>query len=325
MGEWVPVDIVSSFEGRIAVCRSLVVKGQRGAGKTTLAFELARQLGKEILYGKNYLDVGTSERGFANEYSERLKNLRPRDLGHRPENAPPIWKVPRTKLEDLEESVRAGRLGADLLHGIRWPEEDVEEYPLTGEPMPGTGIDPYGNCEVWRQRPAPPVEVKIEPVLLELRAFYKYVERCLLLPALLIVDPLDALADLYGVPASRLVLTLQRDLVDNGYANVIYVLEGRGESPVDRYVDGSVELVRDESSGSCRGILKIERLRGMDIRQSRYTYWVSAGRLTISRSDNDIVEDLLGVRKSTRRAGIPHEVIEFLEDPVPVSDPLVVR
>ncbi len=325
MGAWVPVDIVHSFPGRIPVAQSLIVKGSPGVGKTTFVIDLAGQLGKEIAFKRNYLDILTSEKTFLRRHARIMEELRPRDLGYVPEDAAPIWKVPSTRLENLEDSIRTATLGKEMLERIRLGGEPEDDYVPAQELPPGTNVNPNGEIESPGPRPPEPVDVEREPVLRELWGLYRFVERSLLLPALLIIDSVDALARFYGVSTSRVITTLQQDLVESGYANVVYVLEAGGKSPSDGLVDGVVEIVQVNSPRHRNSYLKLGRLGGRDIRQPVYTCSIEGGKIVSSLSDDETVELLLDSRRSARRAGIPLEIVEFFENSMAARKSLVVR
>lgn len=325
MGAWIPVDIVHSFPGRIPVAQSLIVKGSPGVGKTTFVIDLADQLGKEIVFKRNYVDILTPEKTFLRRHSRIMEELSPRDLGYLPEDAAPIWKVPSTRLENLEDSIHAATLGKEMLERIRLGGEPEDDYVPAQELPPGTNVNPHGEIEPPGPRPLEPVDVEREPVLRELWGLYRFVERSLLLPALLIIDSVDALAQFYGVPGSRLIMTLQQDLVESGFANVVYVLEAGGKSPLDNLVDGVVELVQIKSPRHCNSYLKVGRLGGRDIRQPVYTYSIEGGKIVTSLSNDDTVERLLDSRRSARRTGIPLEIVEFFEKSMATRKSLVLR
>ncbi len=99
--------------------------------------------------------------------------------------------------------------------------------------------------------------------------------------ALVVVDSIDALHEQLGIANSRLMNTFQGDLVESGCANLVYVLEKSGETPLDYLGDGVVTLASTEHRGRRLRVMTIEKLRGQEIRQHKYLYTLAGGRLTV--------------------------------------------
>jgi len=123
------------------------------------------------------------------------------------------------------------------------------------------------------------IDVPIGIDLPEIERAYDFVESQLPKRSLVLIDSIDALAEHYGVPASRLINVLQRDLVEGSKQNVLYVLEGSGETRLDYLGDGIISLAAMEYQGRRLRVLTIEKLRGLQVLQHRYLYTLDGGRL----------------------------------------------
>src|SRR2546427_8725987 len=90
---------------------------------------------------------------------------------------------------------------------------------------------------------------------------------------------MGGLSERYGIVARKLVNTLQKDLVEKGNANVVYVLESTGDTRLDYLGDGVVRFESLEHQGRRIRVMTIEKLRGTEIRQHRYIYTLKDGRV----------------------------------------------
>src|SRR5919197_1298387 len=113
-----------------------------------------------------------------------------------------------------------------------------------------------------------------------LKPAYEFVDKRLPERSLVLIDSIDALGEHYGLPASRLITVLQKDLVEGSKQNVLYVLESSGETRLDYLGDGVLSLASTEYQGRRLRVLTIEKLRGQQVRQHRYLYTLEGGRLT---------------------------------------------
>lgn len=231
---------------------SLIVKGAAGTGKTTFALQLAEELGEDAR--AFYMSIRVSDASLYRQFPwletqrERLKVT-----GARPSRTEetPAGKVDRTELQKLEGRVEMG-------------QEGDESYEKHGEG------EMAGDASLI---------FDLGSDLPEIDLAYDEVERNLPKATLVLVDSIDGLSERYGIVASKLINTLQRDLVERGSARVVYVLEGSGETRLDYLGDGVVSFRSEEHSGRRLRIMTIEKLRGTEIRQHRYIYTLKDGRI----------------------------------------------
>jgi KaiC/GvpD/RAD55 family RecA-like ATPase len=230
---------------------SLIVKGAAGTGKTTFALQLAEELGEG---GRAfYMSIRVGDASLYRQFPwleghrERLRvagDRRPR------EEETPAGKVDRTELHKLEGRVEMGKEG----------DESYEKHG-EGEVASDSLIFDLGSD------------------LPEIDLAYDEVERNLPKPTLVLVDSIDGLSERYGIVSSKLINTLQKDLVERGSGRVVYVLENSGETRLDYLGDGVISFRSEEHAGRRLRTMTIEKLRGTEIRQHRYIYTLKDGRI----------------------------------------------
>jgi KaiC/GvpD/RAD55 family RecA-like ATPase len=243
----IPREIVEFFNAEGG--HSLIVKGPAGTGKTTFALQLTEELGE--VTASHYLSSRVSDESLFRQFTWLKERLKPAGLqtGPRPRSAS---KVDRNALDQLEGKLVEGKEG----------EEAEPETVGAGEVK--------GNF----------LELTLGYDLPELEAAYEFIDKRLPERSLVLIDSIDALSEHYGIPAARLITVLQKDLVEGSKQNVVYILEGSGETRLDYLGDGVVSLVSSEYQGRRLRVLTIEKLRGQQVQQHRYLYTLDSGRLT---------------------------------------------
>jgi len=113
----------------------------------------------------------------------------------------------------------------------------------------------------------------------EIDLAYDSVEGALPRRSLVIFDSIDALSEKYGVPANKLVTSVQKDLVENSGANVVYILESAGTSHIDYLGDGVIHMNSAETEGRRYRETIISKLRGYEIKHHRHIITLSGGRI----------------------------------------------
>ncbi|MEK6987864.1 MAG: gas vesicle protein GvpD P-loop domain-containing protein, partial [Candidatus Thermoplasmatota archaeon] len=230
---------------------SLIVKGQAGTGKTTFALQLTEELGE--VSASHYLSSRVSDESLYNQFKWLRERLKPVVIQTGP-------KAPRTES-------KAARDALDQLTGkMQSGEESGEEESGPGSGGAGVKGDIF--------------EIPIGEDLPEVEDAYKFVDERMPKRSLILIDSIDALAEHYGIAASRLINVFQKDLVEGSKQNVLYVLEGGGETRLDYLGDGVVNLSAAEHEGRRLRIMTIEKLRGQQVRQHKYLYTLDGGRLT---------------------------------------------
>ncbi len=229
---------------------SLIVKGQAGTGKTTFALQLTEELGE--VAASHYLSSRVSDESLYNQFPWLRDRLKPNILQTAPKPATATTKVARVALDQLEGKIQAGEEGG---------EEDAAKSVAGAEVKDGF------------------LEMAIGFDLPEVEAAYEFVDNRMPKRSLVLIDSVDALAEHYGIAASKLINVLQRDLVEGSKQNVLYVLEGSGETRLDYLGDGVLNLTSTEHEGRRLRVMTIEKLRGQQVRQHKYLYTLDSGRL----------------------------------------------
>jgi KaiC/GvpD/RAD55 family RecA-like ATPase len=241
---------------------SMIVKGYAGTGKTTFALQLTEELGE--VQHSYYMSTRVSDTSLYHQFpwlrervggsvagGEALEVARESYRARKVAEAKADRKVDRTELRKLEGRIEMG-------------EEGGEEYEKVGE---GEVVDSGLVFDLGSDLP-------------EIDMAYDVVERNLPAKTLLLIDSIDALSERYGLVPSKLINTLQRDLVESSGANVLYVFETSGATRLDFLGDGVVSLATETYSDRRLRVMTIEKLRGTEIMQPRYLYTLSGGRLT---------------------------------------------
>lgn len=229
---------------------SLIVKGPAGTGKTTFALQLTEELHEEA--ESHYLSSRVSDESLYNQFPWLRDRLKPAVLQTAPPNVKVNTKVIRTALDQLEGKIEAGEETGD---------EEGAKSAAGGEVKDGY------------------FEIPIGFDLPEIEAAYDFVDGRIPKRSLVLIDSVDALAEHYGLAASKMINVLQRDLVEGSKQNVVYVLEGSGETRLDYLGDGVLSLSSTEHLGRRLRVMTIEKLRGQQVGQHKYLYTLDGGRL----------------------------------------------
>lgn len=263
---------------------SLLVKGDAGTGKTTMALQIIEALSD--MQPEYYLSARVSDVALYHQFPwlkervERNQLMRAgmaflrrswnKDGSKRTELDDVELRVDRRELNRLEGQIEAGEMGL----------ED-EEGPV---------MNPDGS-----------VTVEVGALLPELEMAYDIAESNLPKKTLVVLDSVEALAENYGIPAYRIMNALQKDLVEKAGTNVIFVMETADRSHLDYLGDGVV-ILRNTVQGTNRvRMIDIEKLRGSSIRNWRYLFTLEGGRVTVM--DRDL--DLDGVRLPRNEQPLP--------------------
>jgi hypothetical protein len=115
----------------------------------------------------------------------------------------------------------------------------------------------------------------------EIEAAYDIVDASLPQKAFIVFDSIDALGEKYGIPKARLINTIQKDMVENGKANVLYVLESYGSNPLDYLGDGVISLATGDYKGRRIRLMSIEKMRGSPVPYPYLNYTLLDGRIRI--------------------------------------------
>jgi KaiC/GvpD/RAD55 family RecA-like ATPase len=232
---------------------SLIVKGAAGTGKTTFALQLTEELGS--VENSYYMSIRVSDHSLYNQFPwleekiEFKKRIAPTRVERKPEEEE--GKVDRTELMKLEGRIEMG-------------EED--EHSIYDKISEGEVTETGLILDLGSDLP-------------EIDMAYDVIENALPGKSLILIDSINALAERYGIHPSKLMNTLQKDLVETSSSDVLYVLESAGETQLDYLGDGVITFTSEEHEGRRLRIMKIEKLRGTEIRQHKCAYTLDGGRI----------------------------------------------
>jgi KaiC/GvpD/RAD55 family RecA-like ATPase len=258
---------------------SLIVKGSAGTGKTTFALQLTEELGG--IATSFYMSTRVSDESLYNQFPwlrERMKQSALEIAGRQfsktldettvlTEDATDIsfeFRVRGERKRANPEKRRLGRTELEKLEGrIEMGEEGDETYAKHGEGQVSEGT----------------LVFDLGTELPEIDMAYDAVERNLPNKTLILIDSINALAERYGIHPAKLITTLQKDLVEDGQANVVFILEDSGETKLDYLGDGVVLFQSREHAGRRLRLMTIEKLRATELRQHKFIYSLEGARV----------------------------------------------
>jgi len=137
--------------------------------------------------------------------------------------------------------------------------------------------------------------VEVGAMLPEIEEIYEFVESVQPKKALVCVDSIDGLSEKYGIPAERILYTLQKDLVERGSANIIFVLESSSFENIEYLGDGVISLYHEPWDSCWKRYMIIRKLRGSAVKKSKYIYTLYDGHLNALEYDNFSLDTLKNI------------------------------
>ena len=136
---------------------------------------------------------------------------------------------------------------------------------------------------------------EIGSMMPEIDEIYDFVENVHPKKALVCVDSIDGLSEKYGVPAEKLLYTLQKDLVEEGVANIVFVLESSGFENIEYLGDGVISLHHEPWNSSWKRYMYIKKLRGSPIKRSKYIYTLEGGHFNVLNYNNFSLDNIKSI------------------------------
>ncbi len=246
---------------------SLILRGMAGTGKTTLALQMIEELAS--IQQSYYMSTRVSDQSLFNQFPWLLDKVREGE----------ILKARKKvrKKADSEQQVDKILLGLAAIKGelksekVKAPRKEL---------MKLQGVIEAGGEEQIAEPGAGEGElvVSVGSMMPEIEMAYDVVDKALPERTLVVIDSIDALAEKYGVPPSKLISSLQKDLVEGCGTNMVYVLE-TPDPLLDYLGDGVIYLSLNSTTGRRIRELDILKLRGCEIRQPKYVYTLLGGRV----------------------------------------------
>ncbi len=161
--------------------------------------------------------------------------------------------------------------------------------------------------------------LEVGEMLPELEEIYDFVESVYPKRALICIDSIDGLSEKYGVPAEKILYTIQKDIVESGAANTIFVLENAGFENIEFLGDGVISLHHEPWDSYWKRYMYIQKLRGAAIKNSKYIYTLYGGHFNAIRYESFSLDSLTsldtGEVKEHLQEILSHRVINFVVDP----------
>jgi archaellum biogenesis ATPase FlaH len=177
---------------------------------------------------------------------------------------------------------------ASLLTQFSWLKDKSDHLVRTdsfSEANQGEGVKRTGLSDLKGVK-SPPMEIAkvgglaitIGKDLGELEVLYRCIEKNLPEKGLVVIDSIDALADRYNLTCTKLITTIQRDIVEGYGSNVLFVLETSDVS-MDYLGDGVVNFSCTEYNRRRLRELEVVKLRGCEIQQPKFIFTLDGGRI----------------------------------------------
>ncbi len=273
----IPADILQFF--RRPGGHSLIVKGSAGTGKTTFALQLTEEIGG--IGTSFYMSTRVSDESLYNQFPwlrERMRQAATEVAGRqfsKTLDQQPVHTEGSTDVS-FEVRVRGEKKGGDApKHRLDRSELDKLEGRIEMGEEGDETYNKHGEGEVAEGS----VVFDLGSDLPEIDMAYDAVERNLPEKTLVLIDSINALSERYGVHPSKLINTLQKDLVESGRADVVFILEDSGETKLDYLGDGVLLFQSREHAGRRLRLMTIEKLRGAEVRQHKFLYTLDGARL----------------------------------------------
>ncbi len=213
---------------------SLIIKGEPGSGKTTLALEILNHYRNEmrVMYLSTRVADGVIARQFpwVEEVIEIKKNGK---------------KINRENLNKLEGLIEEGF----VKDNITFTEDEAI--------------------------------LEVGEILPEMEKIYDFVESESDKKALVCVDSIDGLSEKYGIPPERILFAIQKDVVEPGLGNIVFVMEETSTKDIDYLGDGIIILQHEPHNKFWKRVAVIKKLRGAKIKKPRYLYTLDNGRFQV--------------------------------------------
>jgi KaiC/GvpD/RAD55 family RecA-like ATPase len=273
----IPTELLSFF--RSIGGHSLLIKGDAGTGKTTLALQLIEELAEE--QPDYYMSTRVSDEALYRQFpwlEEKAKRNQVLRMGRA------FLSKTKIKLPHDPSSDPKLRVAKDLLRALSTPDSArvvarSELLKLEGQIEAGD-IGREGAL-IKPELDEETMVLDIGAILPELELAYDVVEANLPKKTFMVLDSIDALAERYGFDPHRIMSTLQTDLVEKTGANITYVMETSAKNIYDYMGDGVVRLYNEQDDGRRVRELIIEKLRGQRVDRWKYPFTLVDGRLRV--------------------------------------------
>ena len=280
----IPVELLSFF--RAPGGHSLLIKGDAGTGKTTLALQLIEELSDE--QPDYYLSTRVSDEALYRQFPWLEEKAKRNDILKAGKAFLTKTKAPSFRgMEDYQHDSTL-RVAKDLLKVLGKGESSSpmvvrsELMKLEGQIESGEGDESESMSSELTEDG---VVLDIGVMLPEMELAYDMAEANLPNKTLIVLDSIDALSEHYGISSQKIMTTLQKDLVEHSGTNIAYVMETSEKNVYDYLGDGVVRLYNVQKDGKRVREMIIEKLRGQMVMRWKYPFTLVEGRLRVFESN----------------------------------------
>ncbi len=213
---------------------SLIIKGEPGSGKTTLALEILNHYRNDMRV--MYLSTRVADEVIARQFPWVKEVVKIKKNGK---------KINRENLNKLEGLIEEGF----VKENVTFTEDEAI--------------------------------LEVGEILPEMEKIYDFVESETDKKALVCVDSIDGLSEKYGIPPERILFAIQKDIVESGLGNIVFVMEETSTKDIDYLGDGIIILQHEPHNKFWKRVAVIKKLRGAKIKKPRYLYTLDNGRFQV--------------------------------------------
>jgi hypothetical protein len=232
---------------------SLILRGNAGTGKTTFALQMIEEL--DEVQSSFYFSTRVSDSLLLSQFPWLAKKA----------NGPAAGKT-------MVQETHGAQQGQPAYDGQSNPISEEEIIPrLWFNKLKLRGAFGF-ETKAWQSFPQNRVD------LTELESIYSTVEKCGGKKTLIVMDSVDAMAEICGINQATVITAVQKDLVEGRKVNIIFLLESN-----DRYLDylgdGVVELAILEHHRRRLREISVLKARGCAIQQPKYLFTLNGARI----------------------------------------------
>ena len=232
--------------------RSLLVKGNSGTGKTTFSLMCMEDMAN--INNSFYFTTRVSDEALYSHFEWlKKKEWHDRILDASRMLLKTILPPLEEKEDGKNELVEASKSFLQIIYG------DISSSPVRIEKKMLRALNE--ECEIP-----------------ELQSLYYRVETSFPKETFVVLDSLNGLSERYGVPMSRILTVLQKDLVECTHINLLAVVEEGEAHHLDYIADGVVTFRKVMHEGRRYRVMLVEKLRGVEISKPAQVFTLAEGR-----------------------------------------------
>jgi len=232
---------------------SMFLEGSSGTGKTTLGLQIIEEMAEEDK--SFYLSTRVSDEAIYNQFPW----LEEKEMRSQIMDASKVFLQAIYEEEELDAKKTVPENEKKKIEGAR---EFLGTIRKEGPPH-----------EVDRTRLQ-----QLDRDIPSLNRIYDRINEILPDRSLLVIDSIEGITHKYGLDMETLVMTLQKDLVENSNTNLVMILERESAPELEYLADGVVQLKRHQLEGRDVREIMLKKLRAVEFKQPSYLMSLKGGR-----------------------------------------------